>query len=117
MSRSRPTWLSWAMLASALLAPAGEARPQADPMRPPTPSELARYGPEREARPDPSFRLQSVLIAPDRRVAIVNDQRVKQGDDVDGARVTVIEPGGVVLEIDGRTIDLKVRTWSDYAPE
>ncbi|MGK7297103.1 MAG: general secretion pathway protein GspB [Candidatus Wenzhouxiangella sp. M2_3B_020] len=117
MSRAALTWLWASVLASAIGVSAGDAPAQADPMRPPTPSELARFGPQTDARPDESFRLQSVLIAPNRRVAIVNDQRVGTGDDVDGARVTAIEPDGVVLEFDGRTIDLKVRTWSDQEPE
>jgi hypothetical protein len=116
---SRATWIrvSTSVLACSLGVAAASASAQADPMRPPTPSELARFGPGTEGRPDESFRLQSLLIAPDRRVAIVNDQRVKRGDDIDGARVTAIEPDGVVLEFDGRTIDLKVRTWSDDEPE
>ena len=89
---------------------------QDDPMRPPTPEELARFGPDPAGTKGESFRLQSVLIAPDRRVAIVNDRRLVVGDMIDGARVTAIEPGGIVLETADRTIELKVRTWSDRIP-
>jgi hypothetical protein len=105
------------LLAGLLMLAASLAVGQDDPTRPPSPSELARFTTDAAAGADESFRLQSVLVGPERRVAIVNDRRVGVGDTVDGARVTVIEPGGIVLETADRTIELKVRTWSDSLPD
>ena len=47
---------------------------------------------------DEPLRLQSILIAPERRVAVINRQTVSEGDSVDGATVTSIETYEVHLE-------------------
>ena len=62
----------------------------ADPTRPATftPSTASPAG-----RP----RLESVLIAPDRRIAIISGQRVQVGDRIYGAEVVSITEGAVVL--------------------
>jgi MSHA biogenesis protein MshK len=109
--------LAGRLLPTGLLLLAATVVAQDDPTQPPTASELARFAPDQSTGGEDSFRLQSVLISPQRRVAIVNDRRVSVGETVDGARVAVIEPGGVVLETAERTIELKVRTWSDSLPQ
>ena len=42
-------------------------------------------------------RLESVLIAPDRRIAIISGQRVQLGDRIGGAQVVSITETAVVL--------------------
>jgi MSHA biogenesis protein MshK len=55
-----------------------------------------------------TFELNSVLISPERRIAIVNGIRVKQGDQIDGAEVLEINPGGVRLKAEGETFEVRM---------
>ena len=52
----------------------------------------------------PSWRVNEILISESRRVAVVNDRSVKQGEYISGARVVAIEPGYVTLEYNNRLI-------------
>ncbi len=84
-----------ALVVSALLAVAGAVRadeaPVRDPMRP--------FGRASSAGAAvaavPRFALTAVLIAPTRRIAIVNGEPYSQGETVDGAEIVAIEPGAV----------------------
>ena len=62
-----------------------------DPMRPPQ----ARQA--QTPTPQPSWDLSSILISENRRLAVVNDEIVKVGERVGGARVEQIEADRVVL--------------------
>ncbi|HEY0961427.1 MAG TPA: hypothetical protein VGE69_03640 [Pseudomonadales bacterium] len=48
-----------------------------------------------------SYELSSVLIRENDRIAVINGQRVRVGESVSGARVTVIEPDHVNLNVNG----------------
>ncbi len=48
-----------------------------------------------------SYRLNSVLIRPNDRIAVVNGQRVRIGDMLGAARVAGIDQDGVILDING----------------
>lgn len=52
--------------------------------------------------------LTSTLISPQRSVAIINDQVVLVGQEVDGARLEAIKPGRVLLSRAGKKIKLKL---------
>jgi len=52
----------------------------------------------------PSFKVNAIIVSADRRVAIVNGQRVVAGGSVNGAKVVAIEKGHLVLEKDGKRI-------------
>jgi MSHA biogenesis protein MshK len=52
-------------------------------------------GPGEAARP---FELSGVLLAPNRRVAVINGGLYREGDLVNGARVVRIEPRSVRLQ-------------------
>ncbi len=52
------------------------------------------------------FKLQSVLISSQRRVAVINDRSVQVGDRINGATVQQIEKNRVVLDKRGRRFDL-----------
>jgi hypothetical protein len=86
-----------AAMFSVLLAVAGAVRaeeaPVRDPMRP-FGSAGATAGPAAVAAA-PRFALTAVLIAPTRRVAIVNGKPYQQGETVDGAEIVAIEQGAV----------------------
>jgi len=50
------------------------------------------------------WQLQFTLVAPGRRVAIINGVMVREGDVVAGARVVSIGPGNVLLKVNGRRL-------------
>lgn len=68
----------------------------ADPTRPPVIAEPAPQGAE-VVTPVAGPELQSVLISPTRRVAIISGQSVKLGDKFGEARVVKITENEVVL--------------------
>ena len=95
------------LVAAAMLGTAAAAAAQAldDPTRP-----TALAEPERSQRAEsgPRWRLQSTLVAEDRRLAIINGRTVGPGDRVDGATVRDVRQDGVTLEIEGRRIELRM---------
>jgi MSHA biogenesis protein MshK len=66
-----------------------------DPTRPPQATSPAPGSDQ--ARPAPGPQLQSVLISPNRRVAVINGQTVRQGDRVGDATVVKIDESSVHL--------------------
>ena len=82
------------LLVAALVSAAAQAAPFADPTRPPSVS--ADAGPGGKAVSGP--RLESVLIAPNRRVAVISGQRVTLGGKFGEARVVRISETEVVLQ-------------------
>jgi hypothetical protein len=55
-----------------------------------------------------AFVLNSVLISAHRRIAIINGTRVKEGDQIGGAEVVQINPGGVRLKAEGETFEVRM---------
>lgn len=53
--------------------------------------------------------LQSILLSTERRIAIINGKRVREGDRIGSARVTRIQNTQVVLKTAGRTLKLHLR--------
>ncbi|MEW6687739.1 MAG: MSHA biogenesis protein MshK [Pseudomonadota bacterium] len=94
----------WMAAAAATLAMAS-ARAQAltDPTRPP--QAIAPGDAPQEAG---GTQLQSVLISPRRRLAIINGAMVSLGDTVGEAKVVKITETEVVLRKDGETEVLKL---------
>lgn len=81
-----------------------------DPTRPPSPAEIRAWlnqttvsTAEAEAE---DWHLQSILTSDQRRLAIVNGQRLRPGDRIDAAEVLAIEADRVVLGRNGRQIVL-----------
>jgi hypothetical protein len=87
-----------ARIAASLLLTAAtvmaEEPPLRDPMRPFTSGAVTGAA---AAAAVPRFVLTAVLIAPTRRVAIVNGKPYGLGDAVDGAEIVAIELGSVRL--------------------
>ena len=78
-----------------------------DPTRPPTAAEIRAWMGEVDTEAvDSDWRLQAILASDQRRLAIINGQRVRPGDRVDTAEVLTIEPDRVVLAHRGREIVL-----------
>lgn len=55
-----------------------------------------------------SWDLSSILVSPQRRVAIINGKTVKSGENLAGAKVLMINETGVKLKYRGEIILLKL---------
>ena len=93
-----------AALLGLLLACAVQGAPFADPTRPPVASEPAGDSAGSPGAP----RLESVLIAPDRRVAVINGQQVTLGGRVGDGQVVRITESEVVIRSAARVETLKL---------
>lgn len=76
-----------------------------DPTRPPSIAEGAVS--ETEAV-DASWDLSSILVSPERNIAIINGKTVTSGDVLSGAKVLSIQEAGVKLRHRGEIILLKL---------
>lgn len=96
--------LMLSMLLLASVAHAGAQDNFPDPTRPP--AALGGGGVASTAASGPV--LQSVLIAPRRKVAVISGETVQVGDRLGDARVTKIAEGEVVLVRGGQTQTLRL---------
>ena len=79
------------MLAASLLAPVAHAAPFADPTQPPVVSDSAGVS------ASGGTRIESILIAPDRRVAVISGQQVTIGSRIGSGTVVRITETEVVV--------------------
>ncbi len=104
----RKTLLCCLALVAALAVTAGARGAEfRDPTRPPA----AVQAPTSTRTPQvkaPDWRLSSILIAPDRRVAVISGQALVEGEVIDGARVVKITPAEVLLRRGKREYTLKL---------
>lgn len=78
-----------------------------DPTRPPTAAEIRAWlGEPSLEKPGSDWDLRSILTSDQRRLAIINGQRVRPGDRVQSAQVRAVEVDHVVLDQGGREIVL-----------
>lgn len=106
----RPTssaFLTCLVLLGTIVSPLAFAGSWSDPTRPPNAG--AGGGLPQEKEGASHYRLQAVFVAAGRRIAIVNDQRVSRGDEINGARVLSIERDRVELDRSGRKWILELR--------
>jgi hypothetical protein len=54
------------------------------------------------------FSVDTIVVSPQRRVAVINGRSVGVGDKVNGARVLDIEPNRVTLDVDGRKLTIEL---------
>ena len=87
------------------LAGLGDAFALTDPTRPTDPA--AFFG-TRTAAGGNAWSLQSILLASDRRVAVINGKRVQEGDRIGSARVIRIRDSQVLLRTGGRSLTLRL---------
>lgn len=74
-----------------------------DPTRP------ARHVPTHASQPGQGgWLLNSTLVGPNRRIAVINGAQVSEGESVSGARVVQIHKSYVLLETAGRSIKLQL---------
>lgn len=84
-----------------------------DPTRPPielnaAPLSVAQPTKKITIPTEPIFTLQSIMISPTRKFAVINGITVNVGDTVKGAKVMAIEPNSVNLNQKGKRIQLKM---------
>ena len=102
--------LSIAALGLVLLGATGVRAELQDPTRPPDFSAVEAVVGTAGAMGLPAgsrLTLQSILISPTRRIAIVNGERVKEGDEIGTARVVEIRAWGLELEDDEGPFELR----------
>ena len=97
--------LGWSALVWLLLCCAWVAQAQTlvDPTRPPGwKSDAVAEAPGRT--PPPRFEVSLVKLSSSQRLAVINGRSVREGDEVDGARVVAIRRETVELEHQGRRL-------------
>jgi hypothetical protein len=88
------------LLMLSLAATLAQAQSGNDPMRPPG----QREAHAQSAKPVVTrYRLDSVIIAPGRRLAMINGRRLAQGEWLGRAQLLDIRATEVTLRIDGQT--------------
>lgn len=76
-----------------------------DPTQPTALNERAR-APTSPVVAGPRWRLQSTLIAEDRRLAVINGKTLRVGDAVDSATLVEVRADGVTLEYERVRMDI-----------
>ena len=97
-----------AMLAAAALSAAACAEGLSDPTRPPSGFNLAVTGAKPEESAPAALVLESVLIHPDLRTAIISGERLMLGQKIRGMRLVRIGETEVVLLEGGERRTLKL---------
>lgn len=100
---------SYDPVASLASAPPLAAKP---PMEPPasTPPPVAGSLVELPViEPQPKLVLNGIVLSEDGNIALINDQILKAGDNIDGARVEEISENQVILSFETRRITLKAK--------
>ncbi|MGD2111867.1 MAG: general secretion pathway protein GspB [Gammaproteobacteria bacterium] len=96
---------SWLALCALLAAPPAGAGALVDPTRPASLDPTATL---HTGAPRRGWTLDSTLVAPDRRIAVINGKRVAEGESVDGAQVIQIRQLDVLLQAGGRRVKLRL---------
>lgn len=76
-----------------------------DPTRPPM--VLRSPGVEQKS-PATELKLDTVLVSPGRRVAVINGNVLREGDEVGGATIEQIDLQGVVINRGGQQVTLRL---------
>ena len=89
-----------------LLLISGTVAAMQDPTRPTDP---ASYFGQAKTGKGNGWSLQSILSSPQRRIAIINGTRVREGERIGSAEVVSIEASYVVLNTGKRNLTLRLR--------
>lgn len=92
-----------AVLIALTASPAVQAAEIAsDPMRPDTLRNISAIAPER-------YLVNAIIVSDERRIAIVNGQRVGVGETIGEATVVSISKAEVILDVNGSRQSLRVK--------
>ena len=100
--------LIWA--SSVSLAP-GQSAPLADPMRP------AVRGPAAGGLARDSLRLQGIVIAESRKLALIAGEFLEEGQQIYGVRILSIDRDTITVRRDGKTFVLRPESAAPEAAE
>lgn len=89
----------------ASLGVSGAALALQDPTRP---TDAAAWFGNKTSGAQAEWSLQSILTGSDRRIAVINGTRVREGDRIGTARVVQIEDSRVLLKIGEGTLTLRL---------
>lgn len=98
------------MLASTTVTAADDSETESlrveDPMQP----SWLRKRATKQAQPETRtrFTVDTIVVSPDRRVAVINGRSVGVGNTINGARVLEIEPDRVTLDVDGTKLTIEM---------
>jgi MSHA biogenesis protein MshK len=92
-------------MVAALLLPAGLANALQDPTRP-----NGFQAPQSEPAQQRTFSLASIIIGPDRKIAVIDGRARREGQTFEGIRLRRIYPDRVELVDQGRVRILKLDT-------
>lgn len=85
------------------LVPAASAEPDRDPTRPYSAQAIPSPGSRNTA-----FNVSAIFVSTARRVAIVNGQRVTEGDSINGAVVVEISKNALRLNLNGKELTTRL---------
>jgi len=95
----------WVVLLLVSAAPAS-VMAWGDPTEPPFRSAVNNAVIIKSEAVAPGLTLSSILISPNRRVAVINGEILKPNESIQGARIVAIEPDRVLLDNAGKKIEL-----------
>lgn len=87
-----------------------------DPTRPPQVQKPVKPSSNKPKAPTPIYALQSTLITPHTRMAVINGQSVTVGATLQGATVIDIAFAAVRLRREGREFEVKLMALQDEDP-
>lgn len=87
-----------------------------DPTRPPQVQRTVKASSPKPKAPTPTYALQSTLITPHTRMAVINGQSVTVGATLQGATVIDIAFAAVRLRREGREFEVKLMALQDEEP-
>ncbi len=79
-----------------------------DPTRPAAVRIMQTENAEEQHAGDKNYNVSQIYISRKTQMAIINGQKVKMGDSVDGAEVLAIKSGSVSLLVDGSITEITI---------
>jgi hypothetical protein len=61
---------------------------------------------ETEALPATEFKVTEIVLSSDRRIAVINGQRVTTGDEFAGGKVVSIQAGKVTIDLEEERVEI-----------
>ncbi len=89
-------------LAGSLRPIPAKAEPLPDPTEPERSQKTRQSGTQAQQRKEPSWKLSSIIHSPRRKLAVINGEIRRVGEDIAGARILAIQSDTVVIHYRGQ---------------